>query len=84
MDAELGGDVEHAAADADNDLGPDYLCGVRVGITVSEHKADAEHIDADAGDEEVFVMSSIFYQDGNEDGGDCGGEGEGLYGESQY
>ena len=60
LDAELGGDVDHAAADADGDLGADDL-GDGGGLhAVFDHEAHAEEVDARAGGDEVFVVAGVF------------------------
>lgn len=78
LDAELRGDVDEAAADADDDLAADDGGERGGGLPVVQHEADAEEVDAGARGDEVFVVAGVLDEDADGHGGDGGGEGEGL------
>ena len=78
LDAELGGDGDEAAADAHGDLGADELGGGGGRVAVADHEADAEEVDAGAESDVVFIVAGIFDDEGDANGGNSGGEGEGL------
>ena len=76
LDAELDGDVEEAAADADGDLGADDGGGAGVCAAVGEHEAHAEQVDAGAEGDVVLVVGGVLDEEGDDEGGDGGGEAE--------
>lgn len=78
LNAQLGGDVDEAAANADGDLGADY--GVDGGGfgAVSDEEADTKEVDAGAGGDVVLVVVGVFDDEADDDGADSGGEGESL------
>lgn len=59
LHAELRGDVEHAAAEADRDLRADDLADGGVFDAVPDHEADAHEVDEGAGDDEVLVVAGV-------------------------
>lgn len=78
LHAELGGGVEHPAADPDGDLGADDLRGGGSLGAVADHEPDAEEVDGGSGGEVDPVAARGFDAERGEHGGDAGGEGEGL------
>lgn len=78
LDRELSGDVEHSAADSDGDLGADYLGDGTVFLAVMVHETDSHEVDEGAEGDVWFVEFCVFYEEGNEDGGDGGREGKYL------
>ena len=74
----MGGDGDEAAADAHGDLGADDLGGGGGFGAVADHEADSQEVNAGAEGDVVFVVVGVFYDEGDADGGDGGGEGECL------